>query len=283
MKPVCRNLFGCLILALIVGGIGGCRSSERDLDTETISSRDYVLVQNVFNDAFKQVHQVALYDSVLNDTGLVQLIDTNCLDTFYTTTGLNQFPTTLVLNYGSGNGPACLDGRYRRGEIRARFTSKYTNPNALITITFDDYWVDENKVEGTMTLNGLGNGNYGVTIADGRVFWKNFSNEFDVIYTANLTLERSEGASTLATDDDVFLYTTGVGNGRNSKGNSFTCSITDPLKMDVNCNWMIDGGVRIKPVNLQVRNVDLGSGACDNRIIVNINNREFEAIVPGYN
>ncbi len=283
MRKACHYFSISLLIGLIVIGFGACRDSERDLDDETESSRDFATMQNLLNDAFKQVHRVALYDSVLNDTGIVQLIDTNCLDTFYTTTGLNQFPTTLVLNYGTGYGPACLDGRYRKGEIRARFTSKYTNPNAIITFTFDNYWVDLYKLDGTMVMTGLGNGNYTVSVTDGSVFWTPSVLEFTVTYDGSYTLEREDGTATLDPEDDIFRISSGVGSGVNSRGNTYTANVTDPLRVALSCSWMIDGGVRLKPSNLQTRDLDFGSGACDSRLMITINNREFEATIPGYN
>ena len=55
----------------------------------------------------------------------------------------NSNPDTLIINYGPNNRPY-LNSILRRGKIIVTYTEKYHDSLAVITTTFDNYYVNNN-------------------------------------------------------------------------------------------------------------------------------------------
>ena len=62
---------------------------------------------------------------------------------------------TLTVNFGATN-CLCNDGRYRRGTIVLSFSGKYKDFLTVITVTPQNYFVNDNQVSGTKTITNKG-------------------------------------------------------------------------------------------------------------------------------
>ena len=83
------------------------------------------------------------------------------------------------------------------------------------------------------------------------------------------------GESTLLDPtDDVYLIT-GSASGTGSAGNSFTVTITEALRVALNCKWITAGKLTLQPQNLSARYIDYGTGACDNDATVTVNGSTY--------
>lgn len=197
----------------------------------------------------------------------------NCATVSLDTTA---FPRVLTIDFGDTN---CLsnDGRYRRGKVLVSFTGRYRKPGTIITTTFDNYYVNDNQVEGTkvVTNNGFNDArhmswtisvNGVITLASGKgtITWK-----------SQRTREWIEGIDTPHNrGDDVYLIT-GQASGERANGLSWTRKITKPLKIEQACRFIVSGTVEIKPEGKPLRTLDFGDGECDNLATVTVNGKTY--------
>lgn len=186
------------------------------------------------------------------------------------------FPRVLTIDFGDTN---CLsnDGRYRRGKILVSFTGRYRRPGTIITTTFDNYYVNDNQVEGTkvVTNNGFN--------AEGHMSWTISVNGVITFASGKGTItwksqrirEWVEGIDTPHNRwDDVYLIT-GQASGERANGLSWTRKITNPLKVKLACRFIISGTVEIKPEGKPMRTLDFGDGECDNLATVTVDGKTY--------
>src|SRR5436190_6315722 len=60
-------------------------------------------------------------------------------------------PYRLIIDFGTAN-CLCYDGKHRRGKILVSYTGLYRDSASSHTITFDNYYVNNYKVDGTQTV-----------------------------------------------------------------------------------------------------------------------------------
>lgn len=247
----------------------GCKKSDRDQDTETLSSRDNAIAMHIMDDVFRQLHRYAMNDTLLNDTGItLQKLDA-CIDR--RTTGLSDtvavFPLYLDLNYGD-KGTPCDDTENRYGLIEASFSGKYLNKGTVINIDFKGFRKALLTVEtGEITiinkgLNGSGRRYYEFIYED--ILIK--GNNININLSGEFTYEWVQGSSTdTDVSDDIFEITKGFGEGRNSRGNNFTCEIYLPWVSDFSCAHFTSGTAYLEVNNLTPRTINYGERTvCDN-------------------
>src|SRR5699024_1846768 len=62
---------------------------------------------------------------------------------------------SLTVDWGAAN-CVCNDGKKRRGKIITTWTGNYTAQGTIITHTPVNYYVNDNKIEGKMTVENMG-------------------------------------------------------------------------------------------------------------------------------
>lgn len=255
-------LFGILSLAVF-----GCRKD--DDDNETTSAADNTLAQQTFDDVQSISDQAAEGNLTSFKTGGIA---SGCATITNDTIAV---PHLLTIDFGALN-CLCNDGRSRRGQILVSYTGKYKDSASVHTLTFSDYYVNDNHVMGTKTVtnggtNGNGNvfyivevnGSIGLADSSGTLTW-----------VSSRVREWLEGYSTLPWDDDVYSIT-GTASGTRADGNSFTAEITEALRKEIGCRWIVDGVVEFTPDGKPTRVVDFGDGVCDNQATVTVNGHSF--------
>lgn len=258
----------------------GCDKTERDQDLETLTAREVALSYHVFDDALREVHRFAMRDSLLNDTGILQRFN-SCIADAYVSDTVAVFPLYLTINYDTN---ICDDGFYRYGIIRAAFSGKYLNKGTVVTVTFDEYYKDQFKIDGTILLTNLGLNADGYMMHD----WEVIAGHITGINT-NITWEGEHERTWVAgrsfesqgnVDDDIF-HIEGNCSGRNSRGNTFENEITNPYVSDYSCQWFTAGTSDLNIPNLEARRLNFGETTeCDNIVIERRNNTYFEVEIP---
>ena len=256
MRSLTLVVLACLALV-------ACRkeSAEEPVDRDYTSAVDHDRAEAYFNDALKQSDAAAKDGerpcavSVTRDTVSV--------------------PHTLLIDFGPSNCTGA-DGRNRRGRLAITFTGRYRDPGTVITITREDYYVNDHRLQGVKTvtnagLNGEGQPFFSVSVS-GSVTAPDGS--WTSIHSYQRTRTWIAGQNTLDLLDDVYLIT-GSGNGVNRKAQPFSLLITTPLRVEVGCPWIVSGVLKITPASLEVRTVDYGTGACDNQVSVTVNGNTF--------
>ncbi len=173
-------------------------------------------------------------------------------------------PRMLIINFGPVD-CLCGDGRMRRGSVRCSYIGAYRDAGSTHTITTDNYYVNNNKIEGTRTVvnNGIDtSGNINFSVSDNVTI--TFADADELTRTSNRTRSWIAGYSTLVHSDDVYLIT-GSATGTKPSGTSFTMNIINPLRKEMSCNWIVSGLLSITPSGKLTRTIDFGNGSCDNQ------------------
>lgn len=273
-----KNLFKYLMVVATVGVLFTACKKEKDepVDKDTSGAADNALAEGSFNDASNISDQAAAgnltsYLSANNGSDERGILSSCATITHDTTTN----PRTIVVNFGTTN-CLCGDGRYRRGIVNVSYSGHYRDSASTHTITFTNYYVNDNQVTGSHSVTNNGhnnNGHLSFTIAvTGTIIKAN--NGGVISWTSNRVRVWSEGESTAIWSDDVYLIT-GSASGSHSNGNSFTANITSALKIKLNCHNIVSGGLDLTPSGKPTRSIDWGNGTCDNQATVTINGQVY--------
>ncbi len=268
-----------LIVVLTFGMLSLNSCKKRKANRSTITSQDNAAAEAAFNDVFK-ITEDALKDNDLEKSNVsLRSIGANCATvTINPPLPDTTFPKTVTIDFGTTN---CIDsyGVNRRGVITAVITGKYRTVGTQISITTQDYYVNDIKVEGTKEVTNLGpnsNGNteFSVEISNAKI---TYTSGDEVTYQSSRIREWVVGESTQGLfgvlDDEYDI--TGTASGIDRNGLAYTMLVTSPLRVAVLCRWIKKGTVEIQPDGLYLRTVDFGTGDCDAAATVEINNNVY--------
>ena len=226
-----------------------------------------------------QVPQDILFaESIFNDAGIIieeGLTDNGqkigCAN--YTLFNTNSSDIdTLIVDFGANN---CLhNGKIRRGKLFITYSGKYRDSLSVINTTFDNYYVNNNLIQGERIITNQGrndNGNMffailinnaSINTANGTINWE-----------SNREREWISGSSTYDFYDDKYKVT-GLVNGISENGNSFSVTITNPLTVDLGCLPSCitkSGTIEISSNGYSDIIVDYGNSNCDCEVLINGN------------
>ncbi len=272
-----KKMMTYLMVAATVGILfTSCRKTKDDVtDKDTSAAGDHALAEGTYNDVHNIADEAAS-GSVASYMGTNSSNEKGMLSacaTFTNDTTVN--PHLLTINFGATN-CMCADGRYRRGQINVSYVGHYRDSASTHTITFTNYFVNDNQVMGTKTVvnnghNGSGHLVFTITV-NGTIVKAN--NGGTITWVSNRTREWIQGESTLTRNDDVYLIN-GTASGTNAHGNQFTATIITPLRREVSCHEFVSGVVQIVPSGKPTRTIDYGNGACDDQATVTINGNVY--------
>ncbi len=267
------NRKSLLLLACATFMLAACRKDkdeEKDLDLDYTSASDNALADDAFSDLLSEV------DKAVDANGL-RGTNADC-DPVVTFDTLSN-PRTLTIDFGTVN---CTtnNGRVRRGRILVSYSGRYRDEGTVITITPDNYFVNDHQVQGTKTVTNLGLNTDGhphfsvsvqgsLTAPDG---------SWTATHQANRVRTWIQGPGTPTLFDDIYLIT-GSGSGVNRAGNAYTITITSPLRVEVGCRWITAGTVDITPENKPTRTINYGNGSCDGTIIISVLGYNFTVTI----
>jgi hypothetical protein len=195
------------------------------------------------------------------------------------------FPMTLTIDFGS-TGCTGLDYKTRKGKLTAVFSGRYTDAGSVVTISFDNYYVNGYKVEGTKTIttNGRVGGNLSFTERDidgritkpdgGIITWESTR--------TNSWVEGELSTGWLGIFDDKYAIT-GSATGQTSDGTDYEIDITTPLQYEVLCNTtynvVTEGALSYKVEGTEVATLDYGSGTCDRNVVVSYGGNDYTIVI----
>jgi hypothetical protein len=234
---------------------------DKEIETDLTSAEDQSQGEMVYDQVFKQVDESATTAGLGKGTYPIVTIDSSVS------------PTTMRIYYGETNF-LCKDGNYRRGAILVSWTGRYRAEGTAITISFSDFYQNDNKVEGTKIVtntgrNAAGNLTFSIVVS-GKV-----TNAEGKTHTWNSNRTRTwiEGESTLEVSDDVYEIG-GNTNGVNRNGLTYTSKITKNLRVVMSCEWrVVSGTVEVTPEGKSLRTIDFGTGACDRLVTVSVDGK----------
>lgn len=186
--------------------------------------------------------------------------------------------STITIDFGI-NGIIGKNGKIRKGKIIIKFNGGYRVVGSAISQTFDNYFVNGKKIEGTrsITYKGDSSGMPKWTIQSDLTITKNDGKK--VTWSSTRTRIMTAGYSTpLNWYDDEYTIT-GTANGTTSNGDTYTMSIDKPLFIKVSytpptlCKYIIDGTITYTRGS-RTATLDYGYGgitSCDNQAELNYN------------
>lgn len=185
--------------------------------------------------------------------------------------GVNQ--KRITIDYGTTN-CLCNDGRNRRGKVIVNITGNYFDQGSVKIISFDNFYRNDNKIEGQRTVTNLGQN------SSGQYNWKIEARNMKItrtdgkFHTWNSDRVRTmlAGYETAAYSDDEYSVT-GTASGSNSNNVSYTAEITTPLHRKLSCRWVDSGVIEFENSNGKKRVLNYGSGNCDSEATVEVTGR----------
>ena len=181
------------------------------------------------------------------------------------------FPKTILIDFGPVN---CIDsfGVSRRGKINIVISDTLRRPGSTAVMTFDGYYVNEFKREGTHTWTNTSTAttrswqrkveNGKITAPNGN-FWLHSSIR-EVVQTSGVPTPRN-------LRDDIFSVR-GNASVTNPAGITRTATIIEPLQKKYICPFIDKGRIKFQgPNHFSV--LDYGNGECDRFATISIDGR----------
>lgn len=269
MKTKNMLFFSLLLLGF---GLSSCNRENADWTFE----QDNAVSSELFQDLYKQIDETGQSEGSLK----------NCSNITISDTVRGSFPKTVTIDFGTG---CSVGGRTRSGVITAIFTGRWRDAGTNITVTLNNYKVNQYSVQGTATftnngLNNNGNLNYTVSFANGVI--RDTTNNQTLSWSGTKNYEMVAGQNTdFATngvagiEDDIY-HITGSASGVNRNGTPFTAQITERLVRDMSCKWITDGTIEMTPQNGSTRTLNFGDGACDANVSFSYRRWTFNFLLP---
>ncbi len=255
-----------LLLAIVMIVLHSCRGKE---DDAVMPDRDYSAAQDNFQGEFFFTDALRQSDIAYKDGE----DGSPCIQSV--TIDLDTMPHTMLVDFGTTN---CVgeNGLSRRGKLFVTFAGPYGEAGTEITITPQDYYVNDHHVQGVKTVTNAGQNDQGQTYFNVNV--NGTVTAPDGSWTSTHTSQRirtwieGEGSTTIY--DDVYSIS-GNGSGVNRNGVAYTTNTVSPLRAEIGCPWIVSGVQQVIPAGRPARSIDFGSGACDPIVSITVGDYTF--------
>jgi len=270
MKAINLVLAGALVAGIFT--FTSCDKSESftpSMATENVDvTEQQAALDEIVESVFDELDAVLASDP--ETAGIAQLksvsAEVGCPTVIVDTPEDARYPKVITFDYGTEN---CEDrfGRLKRGKVIVTKSGPHWEAGSERTVEFEDFYVNDNKVDGTRKYKNEG------TNVDGN--WE-FSVNIDVtVETVEETTctHKAERIRTMIAGadtprnvwDDEFLVT-GTSSGTCSLGYSVEREITTPIYLKRVCRFPVSGVVQIVRTIDEVSKtiyLNYGSGECD--------------------
>ena len=193
--------------------------------------------------------------------------------------------TTRVLTIDFGTTDCvCVDSKSRRGAIVVTYTGAYKDSGSVRTITYSNYYVNDNHISGSKTVTNKGKNTsgqvyYTVNVNDSLTT----TTDSVITWTGSRIRTWSAGYLTPERTDDVYLISDAGSTGttlRRANGHTFTFSITTPLQVALDCPYVEAGILTITGSSITgSRILNFGTGDCDNRADLTIGGTTYHILL----
>jgi len=259
---------GFLTLAIAIVFFS-CQKVKNAVDTKQADAVSLSLAsgasETMYDDAFDVVLQDGESNNVAGrETSAAKM--TSCAAVTLSPADLVTFPKTMTIDFGTG----CTSSNnvLRKGKIIANMSGRIRTAGTVITVTFDGYYVNGFKLEGTYVITNNGGTGLHFTrqVINGKLTYPDGVTWYT--YTGTHTLVQTGGSATPTFTDDNFSVT-GSGSTSSSAGNTLTVTITTPLVKSGGCR-NISSGIEQFTYNTISGSLNFGDGTCDNLAVLTV-------------
>jgi hypothetical protein len=283
------SLFFLLVLVTFIS----CKKNEEITKPEPFNANDNVTaasnnaVANVmFNDVYQQVDISSTYmkDSCGGKKSTHSMLSSTCATV---SLGVGEFnlttwPKHITVDFGAG----CIgnDGRTRKGKVIYTASNWMHETGSVCTVTTDNYYVDNYKIEGSKTITNQGLNSsqhltYHVVVTNGVITHPNGDHH---TWSTDRVTEWMSGSNTPLNPWDDEFSTTGSANGVTTNNASYTINIdpANPLLNSFGCRYIKQGKLTITVGTQPAITVDYGTGACDANASFTIYGQTYPVTMP---
>lgn len=215
--------------------------------------------ESLYDDVFNQVSFEAENNNVSGRMA------TGCATVTLSPADLNTFPKAMTIDFGTG---CTVNSVTRKGKLIATLSGKLRNPGTVVSVSFENYSVNDYKLEGTFSItNNTSNDilSFTTQTTNGKLTYPN-----GVLYThsGSHTYTQTAGGTTTTFLDDSWSVT-GSGTTKSSLNESLTVTIKTPLVKTISCGAVVSGVEDFQYNNIS-GNLNFGEGTCDRQATLTI-------------
>jgi hypothetical protein len=259
MKRKLKNN-GILIVSILIISFMSCKDENviHSVNQQNLqSSHDYVLFEKTLFDIEREIEHALIATGTTKNLPLYISLNVDSTD-----------QDTLIINFGEEN--YLHLGHLKRGEIISIYNNFIYNSDAQISTTFNNFYINNNLIQGKMQLTNNGfnqNGfsEFSLTIDSMSMFTNNGS--IDML-SGNYIKEMVSGNNTQYQYLDNIYKVTGNALGNSSNNNNFSVEISDSLNMNLSCfessSCIVTGGAsKLIPDGYEERIINYGDNKCE--------------------
>lgn len=268
------------MFTIAVFALFSCKKPQNPTYFDVITtSKDEALIQSFFDDAQNESEKehVASQDDALKSDSTNQV-------TVTVDGGDNGFADTawtITIDYGDGY--TNKYGWVKKGKINIAVTGFYRTKGSKRVMTFDNYYVNNHKVDGIHEVENLGFDstamafNFKVTVSNGKL---TLSDGSEITWNSQRNRAWTKGYDTPINILDDEYSITGEAHGINSEGKAYTKTIKNALIIRPICQFIQQGMVDIEIEDEHMAYVDYSYGyvnddTCDKQAQVITKNNTY--------
>lgn len=267
-KTTIMKTSGVLTLA-IAFAFFSCQKAKEATDTKMTDALGLSAASGISETLYDDAFDVVLQDGESNNIAGREYAAaklTSCATVTLSPADLVTFPKTMTIDFGAG----CTSSNsvVRKGKITAVMSGRIRTAGTTIAVSFDNYFVNGFKLEGSyMITNNGGTGlNFTRQVSNGKLTYPDGTTWYT--YTGTHTLAQTAGSGTATFADDNFAVT-GNGSTGSSAGNNLTVTISTPLVKTGTCR-NISSGIEQFTYNAISGSLNFGDGTCDNQALLTV-------------
>jgi hypothetical protein len=262
-----------MITAIAVLSFSSCKKDNISGAVDQTSANladDDAVTDVVFEDVYNTADNATIILDQMTknlDARSLTVSTDSCPSITITRPTADLWPKIVTVDYGT----SCtgINDNVRSGKIIIEVTGPRLQVGSKRTVTFDNYYFNGMKVEGTKVLENMGyNSNQNLVISvkltDGKV---TLSDGKTIERTVDHKREWIAGLLTKNIWDDECLIT-GTATGVNIDGVAYTNTITTALHWTRACRFLVSGVVNIQRDGKDPITLDYGNGDCDAKAVV---------------
>lgn len=276
-----RKSLSLLCLVALVFGISSCQK-EDTMDQKIALAEDEAISDSYFSQAIAETDDlgdVAMVfenlpvDITAKTAGTSPVAPPVSGSRVVTVTPEVGFPKTITITFTDwkvGERPA------KNGVIQIVITGPMHRAGTSRTITFQNFTIGGNLMEGTKTITNVDGITVTITLRGGKITFQD-----GTFITREVSRTRKWIAGILTPRfiwDDEFQIE-GTVSGVNRRGEQYSVVITKPLIRRMACLWLVEGTVTIRRGDRSLV-LDYGNGTCDDLATITANGETREITLP---